>query len=513
MKNKILAIFLVVLCVLSLILLMVGGDSNHLQAAENPLPMSQLAGDWYLANSNLLSRQIATFITNATAEPLANVQALILPHAGYQYSGQTAAYGIRQLQGRQFSRVIIMGPSHRAPLSNMVAIPSGTGTRTPLGVVPFDMEFIKKLSEYSLVGTVPPNGEREHSVGIQVPLLQHVLGEFHLVPMILGQMDERTTKRLAEILCGLIDEKTLVIASSDFTHYGPNYGYIPFTEKVQENLKTLDMGAYAEIERKNPGAFRAYCEKTDPTICGEVPISVLLSMLPAESQAHLLHYDTSGKSTGDDTNSVSYLAAAFTGEWKKGEPVVSEPIVGELTSEHKKELLSLARKTIAYALENRKIPDAADLAYEPVPETEKIAGAFVTLKKNGELRGCIGDIFPERPLYEAVIGNAISAAFQDPRFEPLAKEELDKVSIEITVLTPLTHVNGYGDIVLGKHGILLSKNGRRAVFLPQVAPEQGWDIEQTLSHLSLKAGLPSDAWKSGASFEVFEGIVFHEASE
>ncbi len=273
------------------------------------------------------------------------------------------------------------------------------------------------------------------------------------------------------------------------------------------------MGAFAEIEKKDVNAFRTYCEKTGATICGEVPIAVLLTMLPAGSQAHLLHYDTSGKSTGDDTNSVSYVAAAFTGEWKKGEPVAGEPPAGELTSEQKTGLLSLARKTLEFVFANRKIPTGKDLAYTPSPATEKVAGAFVTLKENGDLRGCIGDIFPERPLYEAVIGNAVSAAFQDPRFKQLESEELAKVSIEITVLTPPQPVSGYTDIVLGKHGILLSKNDRRAVFLPQVAPEQGWDLDQTLSHLSLKAGLASDDWKTGASFEVFEGIVFHEGSE
>lgn len=513
MKNKILAAFLALLCVVGVVLLVVGGESNHLQAAESPLPMSPLAGQWYLADAERLSRQIASFIADATAEPLSNVQALILPHAGYQYSGATAAYGIRQLQGRQFNRVIVMGPSHRVPLSNMAAIPSGTGIRTPLGVVPFDMEFIQKLRGYHLVGTVPPAGEQEHSVGIQVPLLQQVLGQFQVVPMVLGQMDEKTTQRLAEILRGLVDEKTLVVASSDFTHYGPNYDYIPFKDNIQENLKTLDMGAYQEIGNKNPSGFRAYCEKTGATICGEVPITVLLSMLPAESRVHLLQYDTSGRATGDDVNSVSYLAVAFAGQWKKGEAVIEETRAGELTEDQKKGLISLARKTLEYAFEKRKAPNASDLSYTPIPETEKISGAFVTLKENGELRGCIGDIFPERPLYEAIIGNVISAAFQDPRFNPLSREELARVSIEITVLTSPQPVKGYEDIVLGKHGILLNKNGRRAVFLPQVATEQGWDIAQTLTHLSQKAGLSSDDWKSGASFEVFEGIVFHEGSE
>ncbi len=513
MRNRILAGFLVLLCVVGAVLFVVGGGRNHLQANGAPPPLSPLAGQWYPADREELSSQITGYITAATGEIHPNVQALILPHAGYRYSGPTAAYGIRQIQGRQFSRVIVMGPSHRVPLSNMAAIPSGTGTRTPLGIVPFDLEFIHKLRGHNMVGTVPPAGEQEHSVAIQVPLLQRVLGEFRLVPVVLGQMDEKTIQRFAGILCGLIDEKTLVIASSDFTHYGPNYDYIPFKDRIQENLKALDMGAYAEIENKNPQGFRAYCERTGATICGEVPITVLLSMVPAESKVHLLHYDTSGQVTGDDTNSVSYLAVAFTGEWRKGETVTEEPQTGELTDEQKKGLLALARKTLDYAFENRKVPSPTDLGYTPIPETERIAGAFVTLKEEGELRGCIGDIFPERPLYEAVIGNAISAAFRDPRFNPLSQDELSRVSIEITVLTPPHPVKGYQDIVLGKHGILLSKNGRHAVFLPQVATEQGWDIDQTLTHLSLKAGLSRDDWKTGATFEVFEGIVFHEGSE
>ena len=513
MRNRVFAVFLVLLCVVGAVLLVVGGGRNHLQANGTPPPLSPLAGQWYPADSEELSSQINGYTAAATGEIQPSVQALILPHAGYKYSGATAAYGLRQIQGKQFSRIIVMGPSHRVPLSNMAAIPSGTGIRTPLGVVPFDMEFIQKLREYNMVGTVPPAGEQEHSVAIQVPLLQLVLEEFRLVPIVLGQMDEKTTQRFAGILCGLIDEKTLVIASSDFTHYGPNYDYIPFKEKVQQNLKALDMGAYAEIEKKDPAGFRAYCERTRATICGEVPITVLLSMVPTESKVHLLHYDTSGRATGDRDNSVSYLAVAFTGEWKKGDVVLEEQKAEGLSEDQKKELLSLARKTLEYAFVNDKVPSYADLDYTPAPETARIAGAFVTLKEEGDLRGCIGDIFPERPLCEAVIGNAISAAFRDPRFNPLTQGELSRVSIEITVLTPPQPVKGYQDIVLGKHGILLNKNGRRAVFLPQVATEQGWDIAQTLTHLSLKAGLSSDDWKSGASFEVFEGIVFDEGSE
>ena len=181
-----------------------------------------------------------------------------------------------------------------------------------------------------------------------------------------------------------------------------------------------------------------------------------------------------------------------------------------LSAADKKALLRLARGMIEHKLKtgNRATPE--DLGVTITPAMKQVFGAFVTLHENGDLRGCIGEIFPRRPLCEAVMDQALNSAFEDPRFSPVVAAEVPKLHVEISALTPPVPVNSWQDIIIGKHGMVLSKNGRSAVFLPQVAPEQGWDLPTTLTHLSMKAGLPPDAWKEGASYVVFEAIVFHE---
>ncbi len=183
-----------------------------------------------------------------------------------------------------------------------------------------------------------------------------------------------------------------------------------------------------------------------------------------------------------------------------------------LSDKDKADLLSIARGTLRYYFEQGRAPESPEtLGAEPSADLRELRGVFVTLHKRAALRGCIGHILPQMPLGNAVIDNAINSAFRDPRFERLRPEELPEVHIEISVLTPLVAVASYRDIEIGKHGILLSKKGCRSVFLPQVAPEQGWGLEETLRHLACKAGLGAEDWREGAQFEVFEAIVFGEA--
>lgn len=491
-------------------------SANTQDGAAKRVFQSSLAGSWYEADPKALAQELQGYFKIVEGPALDNVQALILPHAGYRYSAQTAAYGVNQVAGKTFSRVVVMGPSHRASIPNLACVTESTHYATPLGEVPIDQGFVAALKNSPYFKVIPRAEQPEHSVQIQIPLLQQALGSFTLVPIVVGQIDLDTARAMAAALSNRIDEKTLVVASSDFTHFGPNYGYIPFSDKVEENLKKLDMGAVDKIVAKDLEGFDAYLDSTGATVCGQSPIEILLAMLPKETQGKLLRYDTSGKMMHDFSNSVSYCAIAFTGAWAKGANIVETtkpieaPKEAELTAEDKRALLELVRKTIQYAFDNKKEPKAGDLGITVTPGMKPMRGAFVTLKKNGDLRGCIGDIFPERALYEAVLGNAINAAFRDYRFPQLTPDELPKISIEISALTPPAPVNSYEDIVVGKHGVLLTKGSNRAVFLPQVAPEQGWDRDTMLNHLAMKAGMPKEAWREGAKFEVFEAIVFGE---
>ncbi|MFQ6034637.1 MAG: AmmeMemoRadiSam system protein B [Sedimentisphaerales bacterium] len=480
---------------------------------------------WYPADANTLKKQIEGFFQKADVTPIDNVIALILPHAGYRYSGQVAASGLKTTS-EKYKRVVIVGPSHYLPMEQVLSVPRVTHYETPLGQIPLDVEFINKLLKYSVFQNIPHAHQYEHSVQIELPLLQHRLkdlgsrkaGSLKIVPIVAGVCSLETITKAGSILKGLIAKEgsrkagsqTLVIASSDFTHYGPRFDYVPFTDNKPEEIKRIDMGAFEHIARLDSKGFLEYKRRTGATICGYIPIAILLSLMPDAVKADLIKYATSGELTGDFTESVSYLSVAFSGKWTNCPPIKPQENNPGLTEEDKKQLLALARKTISYALQNQRISQIKDLGVVISDAMAKPRAAFVTLKKNSQLRGCIGDIFPQRPLYRSVIINAINASFNDRRFRPLTEEEFKDITIEISALTVPQPLNLPDEIRIGIDGVVLNKDGRSAVFLPQVAPEQGWDLNQMLTHLSLKAGLPAEAWKEGANFLVFQADVFGE---
>ena len=471
---------------------------------------------WYTADANALSKQIEYLFQKADVQPRDDLIALILPHAGYPYSGQTAVCGLKTI-AKQYKRIIVIGPSHNPYLAmeEVLSVPRVTHYQTPLGQIPLDVEFIGKLLKYPVFQNIPQahkyeRGVQEHSVQIELPLLQHSRRDFTLVPIVAGRCSLETIRRAGEVLRGLVDADTLVIASSDFVHYGRVHRYVPFTENIPERIKELDMGAHKYIAQLDSEGFLDYKRKTGATICGYIPIAVLLSMLDKTAKADLVKYATSGELTGDFTNSVSYLSVAFGGSWEDYAEIPQQTNNPELTEEDKKQLLTLGRKTILYALQNQRVPQASELGVTVTDAMKRPRAAFVTLKKHSQLRGCIGDIFPYRPLYKSVIMNAIHACLHDRRFPPVTEAECKDITVEISALTAPEPVASPDDIRIGTDGVVLNKDGRSGVFLPQVAPEQGWDLDQTLTELSLKAQLPADAWKEGASFLVFQAVVFGE---
>jgi len=470
---------------------------------------SALAGSWYSNDPGALKQQFDDFFQKADPEKIDNVIALVLPHAGYSWSGQTAAFGLKTTE-KKYKRIVVIGPSHHTAMEEIVSVPRATHFETPLGQIPLDTEFIDKLLRFPMVQNVPHAHQAENSIEMELPLLQYYQEDFKLVPIVAGQCSLETVKKTGDILRSLVDEETLVIASSDFVHYGRQHSYVPFTENIPEKIKELDMGAYQHIENLDAKGFLEYKEKTKATICGAVPIAILLSMLSEPSEAHLVHYVTSGQMTGDFSNSVSYLSIAFSGRWKNSPEIEPQANNPELTDKEKEQLLTLARKTIVYALKNRKVPQVSELDITISDAMRSPRAAFVTLKKNSRLRGCIGDTIPQRPLYKSIIRNAINACFNDSRFPQVAEAELEDITIEISALTVPKPIASPDEIRIGVDGVILNKDGHSAVFLPQVAPEQGWDVTQMLTQLSLKARLLADAWKEGARFQVFQADVFGE---
>jgi AmmeMemoRadiSam system protein B/AmmeMemoRadiSam system protein A len=464
---------------------------------------------WHASDPNALAQQVEGFLQKAQVQPGDDIVALISPHAGYAYSGQTAAFGIKAANTK-YTRVIVIGPSHQVAMQDVLSVPRLTHYQTPLGEIPVDTVFVNKLLQHTIFQDIQQAYATEHSVLIQLPLLQYCLGDFKLVPIVAGQCSPKTIRQAAEVLKSLVDKDTLVVASSDFTHYGPNYDYVPFTQNIPNELEKLDMDAYDYIAKLDSAGFIQYCDKTGATICGRVPVAILLSMLPSQAKAELLKYTTSGELTGDYTNSVSYFSIAFHGEWQKQTAVEAKTTDVGLTQEDHKNLLLLAHQTIGFYLKNGEVPTPEQLGIIITDAMKVPRAAFVTLKKNSELRGCIGDVLPRQSLYKSVIANAINAAVNDWRFSPVTPDELAKIKIEISALTVPQPVASYNQIRIGTDGVVLKKDGQSALFLPQVAPEQRWTLEEMLTQLSLKAGLPPDAWKKDANFFVFQAEVFGE---
>lgn len=477
---------------------------------EKQVIVSPIAGSWYPGDAGTLRREIQRMLDAADVSDLegyrGRILGLISPHAGYRFSGGVAAHGYKTLLGRRIKRVIVMGPSHYVGFQGL-ALPRATHWRTPLGEVTLDQQSIEKLSKASRWFTYREDAfRREHSVDIQIPFLQVVAPDATLVPIVVGRIGPEEAREAGQVLRQVVDDSTVLVASSDFTHYGPNYGYVPFRDRVPERIQDLALQAARPIAARDVDAFFAHLDRTGDTICGAAPISVLLAALPARSEAVPLQFDTSGRMLDDWTNSVSYFSIAFIEE-RRPPRFENVEILDRAAQDF---LLKLARETLRRHLSGEPLPDPQKEGRAIPPKARETYGVFVTLKKHGDLRGCIGSIVGTEPLYQGVIRNTVNAASHDPRFSPMTRAEEPEVDIEISVLTPLKEVSGPDDIRVGRDGVVLEKSGRRAVFLPQVAPEQGWDIQTMLSHLSLKAGLSSDAWKSGARFETFQAHVFHE---
>lgn len=491
----------------SLLIFLWTWGSLHFLSAEKIISSSLPSNGWYPASKNVLEHELELYLREAAVPNLSSVKALVVPHAGYRYSGNIAAYGYKAVMKEVFKRVVVIGPSHHQYLPGYSATSTADAVETPLGRVQIDRDFVEVLLKTSWFKEDTAIDEVEHSLHIQYPFIQKIMKDVKIVPIMTGELDLEQIRKTAEVLKGVLDKETLIIVSSDFTHYGPQFDYVPFEEAVPENLEKLDMGAFERMEKIDAEGFWEYCGKTGITVCGKTGIAILLNLLPPGTQGHKLSYDTSGNKNGDYSHCVSYLAAAFTGnsaspgEHKKG-----------LTPDEKRDLLSMARKILTEFLMDGRDPQTEDFSGPLTAGMKEVRGAFVTLHQNGELRGCIGEIFPRRPLYQAVRDHAVNAGIYDNRFVPVRAEDLTSLEFEISALTPPKAVNSYREIILGKHGIVLRKQGQTSVFLPQVAPEQGWDLETTLEALSRKAGLPGNAWKDQTEFLVFEAEVFSESS-
>jgi AmmeMemoRadiSam system protein B/AmmeMemoRadiSam system protein A len=448
-----------------------------------------VAGAFYDGDKAALAARIDAYLSAVKDLPaLGDVRALICPHAGYVYSGPTAAYAYKLVQGKPYEAVIIIGTSHQYALDGASIYLQG-GFETPLGVAPVDEELASAIAKASGFSYVPEAHAKEHSVEVQVPFIQKALPAAKIVPIVMGYPTRRNVYALAEgIAKACSEKKVLIVASTDLSHY------LPKAEANSVDSKTISL-----VKNISADTLISKCARGENIMCGGGGVAAALIALKktGQPQVEVLRYTDSSEATGDESAVVGYVAAAIT----VGKPAAEF----SLSAEEKKELLRLARQAVETYVAEKKV-----VAYETKdPNLLAERGAFVTLKKGGELRGCIGFIEPVASLCETVIQTAIYAATEDNRFSPVQPEELSELEYEISVLTPLQKIDNPRLVQVGKHGLIIAMGRNRGVLLPQVPVENNWDRETFLGQACLKAGLPPDAWKKGAEISVFEAIVFH----
>ncbi|RLC08035.1 MAG: TIGR00296 family protein [Deltaproteobacteria bacterium] len=507
MKKALLSCFI-------LIVMVCLSNGSEAEISDPGIREPAVSGQFYPADSSKLTSALNYYLEDAVKPSGERPVAIISPHAGYIYSGQIAADAFRQAADHKYDLVVLLGTNHTTPGFAGVSIYPKGGYRTPLGVAKTDEDIAGRLIALDKDFTFKESVHtREHSVEVQVPFVQMLFPDAKIVTAVVGVPDldmcSRFGKALANILKG---RRALIVASSDLSHYPDYDDAVKADRNTLEAILSLDpMTLHTAIRKQEKRRIR----KLSTSACGEAPI--LAAMTAAKELGancgKIVSYANSGDvSVGDRSRVVGYGAVSFT----VNADCKDEKSTGKLSPEsksagldhfHKKTLLSFARKTIRQFLMSDTVP--LTRGFDPALQNNQ--GAFVTLKKKGQLRGCIGHLAEDLPLCHVVGTMALQAAFNDRRFTPLTLKEFPEIEIEISVLTPSRRVSRAEDILVGRDGVILRKGGRSAVFLPQVAPEQGWNREQMLAHLSRKAGLSSDGWKADdAQFFTFQAIVFSE---
>lgn len=450
------------------------------------------ARTFYDHRAEVLSTQVDRFISLASEQvaPLQRVKALIAPHAGYPYSGRVAGFAYGQVRGKTYQTVIVIGPSHRFGFRGCSIYTKG-GYETPLGVVPVDETLAGQLSKASGFRYIAEAHREEHSVEVQIPFIQRSLPEAKIVPLVMGLPSRSTIVRLAKALHEVLGGKdVLVVASTDMSHNNPK-------KKANE----IDAETIALIRSLDTSAIIRKLERGEGIMCGGGPVAAALmyAEMCGPVRVEILEYADSSEAGGPESQVVGYLAAAVCAEAEEE----AQPFM--ISKEEREALLQIARASIETYIKHNQILD-------PSPSSEILRtkkGAFVTLKKEGQLRGCIGFIEPLLPLCQTVAQAAVFAATKDTRFSPVSPSELKTLEVEISVLSPLQRINDPALIQVGRHGLLIRRGDRSGLLLPQVATDNRWSRTSFLEQACLKAGLPRNAWKSGAEIYVFEAIVFH----
>jgi AmmeMemoRadiSam system protein B/AmmeMemoRadiSam system protein A len=450
--------------------------------------------------------------------------AIISPHAGYIYSGGIAAKGYKILEGESYKTVIVISPSHAVAFNGVSAF-SGKAYSTPFGEVQIDETLTEEIASHSDLIKVSNTGHEvggfrsEHALEVQLPFLQTALGKFELVALMMGEQRYEVCEALGDAVGNALAGRNdvLIVASTDLSHFHTSDQAKKLDSVVMDDVKSFDYkGLSEDLDSRKTEA------------CGGGPI--IAAMIASEKLGaggvEITGYGDSGDVTGDHSNVVGYLSAVIykAGEEKvydldssqnesdnSGESEIHDnPASGVefgLSAEDKKTLLKLARESINSAFDEKDPPYPAEISGAL---NEKL-GAFVTLNRDNRLRGCIGTFHADEPLYKIVARMGRQAAFSDPRFPPVEKEEMEIIDIEISVLTPMKRIEDPEKVEVGRDGLYMIKGFRSGVLLPQVPVEYGWDRLRFLEQTCMKAGLNPQAWKDeDTEIYTFQAEIFGE---
>lgn len=472
-------------------------DNQQHQAIVRPATQ---AGRFYEGNPELLSHEVDSFLALHANDSIDDrVAAIIVPHAGYYFSGNVAASAYMKLNPKKsYKRIFLLGPSHHEWLDGASVNGEVDYYATPLGQVKVDTEVAADLIAADSVFFYRPEAhDREHCLEVQLPFLQRRFSDVPpIVPIIISTNDFNKLKRIADVLKPYFTDDNLFIISSDFSHYPSYKDAYKVDAKTGKAVESGDVETFlAAIEANANSDVRNLATSA----CGELAIATLLLMIDKNYEVKHLMYQNSGDiDNHDHSRVVGYHSFAIL---RKGERAFS------LSEEDKMMLKDIALTSITDSLDGKPVSHSSSL-YSLNRKLDEKCGAFVTLREYDYLRGCMGHFGEDMPLREVVAEMARSAAFEDPRFQPLRRAELDDIDIEISVLTPMKRINSIDEFELHRHGIFIRKGYLSGTFLPQVADEVNWTKEEFLGHCSQdKAGLGWNGWRDAELF-VYEAIVF-----
>ena len=473
--------------------------------AETVVRPATQANRFYEGNAQRLGHEVDSLLAlHKGSEVYDNVAALIVPHAGYYFSGNVAASAYMSIDPKKkYKRIFLLGPSHHEWLDGASVNTEADYYATPLGNVAVDRETGRQLTEADSVFFYRPEAhDREHCLEVQLPFLQRRFtgsgssaGSVPpIVPIIISTNNYQQLKRMAEVLKPYLTDENLFVVSSDFSHY-PSYE--DACEVDARTGKAIESGSVEQLIAAIQANGRSGKRNLATSACGELAIITLMLMMDQHYEVKHLMYQNSGD-IGDTDHSrvVGYHSFAF----------LRNEAGFTLTDDDKKMLKGIAYESIRDSLDGKRIAQPKSIAQYPMLNSK--CGAFVSLHKHGRLRGCIGHFGEDVPLHEIVAEMARAAAFEDPRFTPLRRDELDDLDIEISVLTPMRRIQSLDEFELHRHGIYIRKGYRSGTFLPQVADEVNWTKEEFVGHCSQdKAGLGWDGWRD-AELYIYEAIVF-----